>query len=793
MAYLTLTPNINYIRMKLTALSTLGMASLLTIMSSCTQSLQKADYQVIPLPNEIVSVKETPFKLRNGIIISYPSAEKGMKENAEFLADYVKQETGIILEPKADATGKKMIRLATGLASENPEAYRMKVNGGEILIEGASDAGVFYGIQTLRKSLPANQKSIEMPAAEINDAPRLSYRGMMLDVSRHFYSADSIKRYIDILAMHNINRFHWHLTDDQGWRIEIKKHPKLAEQGSIRKETVIGRNSGEYDGKEYGRGAYYTQEQIKEIIKYADERHITIIPEIDLPGHMLAALSIYPDMGCTGGPYAPWTQWGVSDDVLCAGNDKTYEFITDVLNEVIDLFPSEYIHVGGDECPKTRWAKCPKCQAKIKSLGLKAENGHTKEERLQSHVIRFAESVVSGRGRKMIGWDETLEGGLAPNATVMSWRGMKGGIEAAKLGHDAIMTPTDFCYFDYYQDTDTETEPLAIGGYLPLEKVYSFEPVAPSLTPEEAKFIVGAQANLWVEYIPTFSHVEYMVLPRMAALAEVAWTQPEKKNLEDFKQRLLSLMNHYDAYNFNYAKHLYNVSTLFEPNSADKCIDVTLTTVDNADIYYTLDGTTPTKASAKYNNVIKVSQDAELQAVAIRANGQSKVFKENILFNKATAKKITMNTEINKQYQFNGAITLVDGLQGNRNYKTGRWIAFVNKDMEAVIDMEEPTEISSLQVNTNVNWGDWIMDARGMSIEISEDGNSFREIASAAYPATKFEERNERNGIQNHTLSFEPVSARFIKVKMASEKSMPEWHGGKGKPSFLFVDEIIVR
>lgn len=777
--------------MKLSFLGAMSVASMLTLFSSCTEPAQKADYQIVPLPAEITAVSENPFKLRSGITVSYASNETGMKENAQFLADFIKQETGIVLDVKADANGPKMIRLEGGLENENPEAYRLRVNGDGILIQGASDAGVFYGIQTLRKSLPTNTKNIELPAVEINDSPRFGYRGMMLDVSRHFFTLDSLKRYVDILAMHNINRLHWHLTDDQGWRIEIKKHPNLTEIGSKRKETVIGRNSGEYDGKPYG--GFYTQEEAKELINYAAERHITIVPEIDLPGHMLAALSVYPEMGCTGGPYEPWTIWGVSDDVLCAGNDKTYEFITDVLNEIIDLFPSEYIHVGGDECPKARWEKCPKCQAKIKELGLKAENGHTKEERLQSHVIRFAESVVSGRGRKMIGWDETLEGGLAPNATVMSWRGMNGGNEAAKQGHDAIMTPTDFCYFDYYQDTDTETEPLAIGGYLPLEKVYSFEPVSSTLTSEQAKHIVGAQANLWVEYIPTFRHAEYMVLPRMAALAEVAWSRPELKNYTEFQQRLISLMKHYDVYQYNYAKHLFDVSVAFNPNNEDNCVDVNLTTVDNAPIYYTLDGTTPTAASEKYNGVIKVNQDCQVNAVAIRDNGTSKVFTENIVFNKATAKKITVLSNINKQYMYNGAATLVDGLQGNDNYKTGRWIAFVNQDLEAVIDFGQPTEFSSVQVNTNVNWGDWIFDARGMVIEVSEDGENFRQIARTEYPATTEENRAERNGLNEHALSFETANARFVKVTLASEKQMPEWHSGKGKPAFMFVDEIIVR
>lgn len=368
--------------------SLLGLTFAGVIFSSCTSGeTAKADYQVVPMPLEISAVQQSPFLLKNGVSIYYTAGNEKMKRNAEFLASYIREQTGIELKTQEGEGKSGGISLQLGLDNANPEAYQLKVTGDNVVISAPTEAGVFYGIQTLRKSVSVNKASvIELPAVDIVDKPRFSYRGMMLDVGRHFFTMDEIKTYIDILALHNINRFHWHLSEDQGWRIEIKKYPKLTEVGAYRKETVIGRNSGKYDGKPYG--GFYTQEQAKEIVDYAAKRYITVIPEIDLPGHMLGALAAYPELGCTGGPYEVWTQWGVSDNVLCAGNDKTIEFIKDVLAEIIEIFPSEYIHVGGDECPKIQWAKCPKCQARIKALGLKTDKKHTKEERLQSYVIQ---------------------------------------------------------------------------------------------------------------------------------------------------------------------------------------------------------------------------------------------------------------------------------------------------------------------------------------------------------------------------------------------------------------------
>ena len=774
----------------LSKLNLLGWSLAGLLMTACSnQPTTVANYEVVPMPLEINTTQQASFLLKSGVTVYYPAGNEKMQRNAEFLASYVKAQTGIELQVQAGEGGKEGIVLQLGLANDNPEAYQLKVDASQVVISSPSEAGVFYGIQTLRKAVDvAEGSNVELPAVEINDQPRFGYRGMMLDVGRHFFSMDEIKTYIDMMALHNINRFHWHLSEDQGWRIEIKKYPKLTEIGSMRKETVIGHNSGKYDGKPYG--GFYTQEQAKEIVAYAAERYITVIPEIDLPGHMQAALAAYPELGCTGGPYEVWTQWGVSDNVLCAGNDQTIQFIKDVLAEIVEIFPSEYIHVGGDECPKVKWSTCPKCQARIKALGLKSDNKHTKEERLQSYVIHEAEEFLNSKGRKMIGWDETLEGGLAPNATVMSWRGEAGGIEAAKQHHDVVMTPNTYLYFDYYQSKDTETEPMAIGGYLPIERVYSYEPMPKSLSPEEQKYIVGVQANLWTEYIPDFKQVQYMVLPRMAALSESQWCAPEKKNYEAFLQRVSRLVNIYAKNGWNYATHIFDVMLDLKPNTETGTLDAVARTIDNAPIYYTLDGSEPTTASEKYTDVIKIDKPCTLRTVAIRPSGSSKITKDEISFSKSSMKPITMLQPINKQYEFTGATVLVDGMTGNMNYKTGRWIAFYTNDLEAVIDLKEATEISSMTLHTCVEKGDWIFDTRGITVSVSDDNQTFKEVASEAYPAMK---ESDPNQIYTHELKFDPVKTRYVKVKALSEQKIPSWHGGKGNPGFLFVDEIILN
>lgn len=759
-------------------------------MCSCSGVKTDANYNVIPLPQEIVSTDDGQFTLNSNVRIVYPEGNEAMKRNADYLADYLKKATGNTYATEAGTDGRGNILLQLAQNADAPEGYQLKVNSDGVVITGASEAGVFYGIQTLRKSIPMVENSTPiLSAVEINDAPRFGYRGVHFDVSRHFFTVDEVKQFIDMMALHNMNRLHWHISDDQGWRIEIKKHPRLTEVGSQRKQTVIGRyNSGEYDGKPYG--GFYTQEQAREIVDYASKRYITVIPEIDLPGHMQAALAAYPQLGCTGGPYDVWTTWGVSDDVLCAGNDSVLTFIDDVLAEIIDIFPSEYVHIGGDECPKVRWEACPKCQAKIKELGFKTDDKHSKEEYLQSYIIKHGEKFLADHGRKMIGWDEILEGGLAQNATVMAWRGEGGGIEAARQHHDVIMVPNTYFYFDYYQSNDTENEPLSIGGYVPLEKVYSYEPSNTALTPEEQKYIIGIQANHWTEYIATFPHLQYMALPRWAALSEVQWSSPDKKDYKSFISRLPRLINIYKSEGYNYAKHVFDVSANYNVNSEDGVVDVSLSTLDGAPIHYTLDGTEPDGNSQIADSVIKINQNCTFKAVAVRPEGNSRVLTENISFSKSSCKPIVANQPVNKQYEFGGVSTLVDGLKGNGNYKTGRWIAFYRNDMDVTVDLLQETEISSVDFTTCVEKGDWIFDVRGITVEVSDDNKTFTKVFSEEYPEMK---ESDRNGLYDHHLTFAPVKARYVRVIAITEHNIPAWHGGAGYPGFLFVDELLIN
>ncbi len=759
--------------------------------ASCTAE-KEANYQVIPLPQEVSLTQENPFKLNENVLIAYPENNALLQRNAEFLSEYIQQATNYAPKTKAIAAGeqvKNAIVLGLDPSIANKEGYVLTTTPEGININGQTENGVFYGIQTLRKSIPAEAKeaTILIPAGEIKDEPRFSYRGMHLDVGRHFFPKEFMKKYIDLLALHNMNTFHWHLTDDQGWRIEIKKYPKLTEIGSQRSRTVIGRNTQEYDNTPYG--GFFTQEEAKEIVKYAQERYITVIPEVDLPGHMLAALAAYPEMGCTGGPYEVCPRWGIFKDVLCIGNDQTMQFLEDVMNEIIEIFPSKYVHIGGDEAPRTRWEKCQKCQARIKTEGLKADKNHTAEDRLQSYCMTRIEEFLNSKGRQIIGWDEILEGDVAPNATVMSWRGMEGGIKAAQLGHDVIMTPTSFCYFDYYQTADTKDEPLGIGGYVPIEKVYSLKPVPAVLTEEQSKHILGAQANLWTEYIHSSEHVEYMVLPRMAALAEVQWTQPEKKDFKDFTKRLARLMKFYQRDGFNYAKHVFDLKVDFTPDVTKKAVVVTLSTIDDAPIYYTLDGTEPTTASLKYTEPVSITETADFQAVVIRPEGKSKVVNKKISFNKATYCPIELTFQPSEKYKFGGAITLVDGMKGNDSYATGAWLGFVGGDVEAIIDLGQESEIKQVATNAIVDMSAWIMGSTGLVVSISDDNKEFREVAAKDIPA---ETNIDKKGVENYEITFDPVKARYVKVVIKRSPALPKGHAGEGKAAYMFIDEIEV-
>ena len=768
-----------------------GAVAAMAFLLPSTAMGQTADFNIIPQPQQVVADASAPFTLNSNTVIYVQTNSQDMKRNATMLASYIQEATGIRPTIGKLVKGSPAIILSIDKTISNAEGYRLNSDAKQIRIAGASAAGVFYGIQTLRKSLPlCNGKDthVSIPAVHITDAPRFASRGTHLDVSRHFVTADSIRQFIDMLALHNINRFHWHLTDDQGWRIEIKKYPLLTKIGAKREQTVIGHNTGKYDGIPYD--GFYTQQQIRDIVKYAADRYITIVPEIDLPGHMQAALAAYPELGCTGGPYKVWQKWGISDDVLCAGNDKVLAFIDNVLKEVTQLFPSKYIHVGGDECPKVRWKDCPKCQARIKALHLEAKDGHSAEERLQSYVITHASNYLKSLGRNTIGWDEILEGGLAEGATVMSWRGEAGGIAAAKQNHDVVMTPNSYLYFDYYQSLDKANEPLAIGGYLPLQRVYSYEPMPEELTAEEARHIIGVQANIWTEYMPTFKHMQYMALPRVAALSEVQWTQPQLKDYTDFTNRLIGLTHLYDRLGYNYAKHLYNVNIHIDSDTKWQELVVHMTTAGDAEIRYTLDGSLPTASSTLYTGAIHLQKSAKIRAAAFRNGKSSSVTAQDVTFNKATACPVKLLQPTHKSYTFNGGAALTDGLVGDKGFGTGRWLGFSGNDLEAVIDLKKPTEVSSVSLNTCVDKGSWIFDARNIEVSLSTDGVNFTSVAKHSLPAM---EKNSADNINTYELKFSQTKARYIKVYATSEHNIPDWHSGKGKPAFLFVDEISVK
>ena len=511
-----------------------------------------ADYNVIPLPQEVTLTQKGAFVLTGATPIVYPEGDEQLKNDAQFLSDYIADVTALRLTTTS-AKVKNAITLRLNKKVQSKEGYVITVDKKGVVIEGATAAGVFYGVQTLRKSIPVDKSLTEvtLPAVVLKDAPRFGYRGVMLDCARHYFPVKFVKQFIDLIAMHNMNVFHWHLTDDQGWRIEVKKYPDLAKIGSVREKTVLGHNSDVFDDTPYG--GYYTQEEAREIVKYAADRFITATPEIDMPGHMIAALAAYPDMGCTGGPYKVSPIWGIMPDVLCLGNEKTYQFCEDVLSEMMDIFPSEYIHLGGDETPNVRWKECPKCKA------LMAKENLT-PGKLQGYFTNRIEKFVNSKGRRIIGWDEILDGDINQSATIMSWRGTAPGARGAKMGHDVIMSPSSHVYFDYYQTRQGESqweEPLLIGGNLPIERTYSLEPVPEGADAETASHIIGVQGNLWTEYIAGPSLAEYQVLPRMGALSEVQWRPQGQKDFENYKVRQTRMLKLYDAYGLVYAKHMW--------------------------------------------------------------------------------------------------------------------------------------------------------------------------------------------------------------------------------------------
>ncbi|MEC3876781.1 family 20 glycosylhydrolase [Chryseobacterium salviniae] len=652
--------------------------------------------------------------------------------------------------------------------------YIINISNEMIMVIGKNPEGLFQGTQTLLQ-LIKNSEDGKIPALEIQDSPKFQWRGMHLDVSRHFFTVEEVKQYIDYLAMYKLNTFHWHLTDDQGWRIEIKKYPKLTQIGSKRKESMIGAYvDNTFDGKPYG-PYFYTQDQIKEVVKYAQERHITVVPEIEMPGHALAALSAYPNLACTKGPFEPATKWGVFDDVFCP-KEETFTFLENVLDEVIALFPSQYIHIGGDECPKTRWKECPHCQELIKKNNLKDEHG------LQSYFIQRIEKYVNSKGRKIIGWDEILEGGLAPNAAVMSWTGIKGGVEAAKSGHFAVMTPGSYCYFDHYQG-DPATEPNAFGGFTPLDKVYSYNPIPEELNAQQSKYILGVQANLWTEYILDFKQVQYMIFPRLFALSEVGWGTSDLNNYKEFEGRVIHEFKNLDKLGINYAKSIYNVSGKVIPS--ENHVAYQLSTSQNPDgIRYTVDGKDPSVNSENYKNPIPVSKSMTVKS-AYFENGQLKsaLSSQTFTISKTTGKKITLSEQPNENYSFGGAFTLVDGIIGNQKQLGKTWLGFQGKDVVATIDFSQKTQFSEIYFNTLDNRGSWIHFAKSAQIFISDNGTDFKLIKKIGKEEILSAKGKIRLNIGNQ-------SAKYVKVRIENAGIIPAGNPGADSKAWLFVDEI---
>lgn len=760
-------------------------AAMAAALFSCKEAQEgAADYAIVPQPQQVETDRQAaPFVLGKSTVIVIPEGDSEMETVAGFLNNYISQCTGYTLATSAQAQDGS-ITLTIDNSIENPEGYRLTVNSDGITIAGGSHAGVFYGVQTLRKASPLEQcDNIAFQQTTIEDYPRLAYRGMHLDVGRHFFTVEQVKQYLDLMALHNLNVFHWHLTEDQGWRIEIKKYPLLTEIGSKRKESLRTDGVKGTDGKPYG--GFYTQDEIREIVKYAADRYIEVIPEIDLPGHIKSALAAYPELGCTGGPYETAVEYGVHKDVLCVGSDKTLPFVKDVLTEVMQLFPSEYIHIGGDECPRDRWKECPKCQALVKAKGWKDTKEYEAEDKLQSYFMTEVEKFVEENGRRIIGWDEILAGGATPNATVMAWRNAEYGAEAAKKGYDVIMTPCGQLYF-------SAMEILNLPGDNAIRKVYDFNPVLDGMTEAEAAHIKGIQACLWSESVETMEQIEYRLLPRLAALAEITWTGFDKQGRDyyEFASRMFNIIKRYDKYGYNYYKGAFDVTSDYENDTLNRKLNVRLNTLGDRNIYYTLDGSEPTEKSLLYKEPFCIGSNAILKAKVIMPDEtDNNVLCDTISVNKATFCPVTLAGAPSPTYTYKGASTLTDGLTGDTRYNTGRWLGFLC-DLDATIDLGKATEVSSAAFRTDVSIGSAVMDITGMEVWCSADGKEFTKVAESTKPVL---EKNDRDGIYRHELSFDTQTARYVRIVGKVTPKLPEWHTWPGGDAFIFVDELYVN
>ncbi|MDN3580821.1 glycoside hydrolase family 20 protein [Mucilaginibacter flavus] len=728
-----------------------------------------------------------PYKVQKGAGIFTFSATTGIEleeninpHNLDFFKHYLKSVSGI-----NPSVNNKLVIPAINISIDSTrvlqkEGYQLIIKQKHITIQGHDETGVFYALQSLTQLIHVVNGKATVPVCTIEDHPRFAYRGMHLDVSRHFFTVQTIKKWIDLLALYKINTFHWHLTDDQGWRIEIKKYPLLQSISAYRDETIIGHKRDSphrFDGKRYG--GYYTQDEVKDVVKYAMQRHISIIPEIEMPGHALAALAAYPQLGCTGGPYKTATYWGIFDDVYCAGNDETFTFLQNVLDEVLPLFPSKYIHIGGDECPKTKWKTCPKCQKRIKEEHLKDEH------ELQSYFIGRMEKYLNSKGRQIIGWDEILEGGLTPGATVMSWTGEEGGIAAAKQHHDAIMTPEKYVYLDYFQSL-YGAEPIAGGGYTPLSKVYNYEPITKELTGDEAKYIKGVQANAWSEYMASPAQAERQLFPRMLALAEVAWMDKDNKDYKGFLKRLRNERPLLQKLNVN-AANTFDEITGDIGTAANRQTSLSLnTTLPGGKIFYTTNGSVPGVKSKLYTKPLTITSSGNIKA-AVLSNGRQtgRVYEQSFSIHKAVGKTVTLINQPKGTYNTGDISGLVNGVFGNKLYNDSQWYGFNGDDLDATVDLGSVQSVSKLGINILKYHWQKMWEPTQLTFEVSTDGKTYTEV----YRQTEFKE----NGINAVRANIAPTQARYIRVKGTNKGIIPPGEYIAGAKAWLLVDEIVVE
>lgn len=754
---------------------------------------------IVPMPAKM-QITGGNFELSAKTKIVANSNEE--KVVASFLNDYLNNYYGFRLNIVSN-TSNNCITLSRSLVAptnNSNEKYILTVTSKNISIVGNGNAGVFYGMQSLIQLLPVaniqpskSYVKLLLPCVNIEDEPRFQYRGMHLDVSRHFFPIEYIKKYIDYIALHKMNTFHWHLTDDQGWRIEIKKYPKLTSIGAWRDGTIIGRFPGKGNDNT-PHGGFYTQEQVKEIVQYAANRFITVIPEIEMPGHSMSALAAYPEFSTTPNitPKVPMT-WGLNgvENNVFAPTEKTFGFLEDVLTEVIELFPSEIIHIGGDECSKMWWKKDSASQQLMRAKNLK------NEDELQSYFIQRIEKFVNSKGRKIIGWDEILEGGLAPNALVMSWTGEKGGIHAAKEKHQVVMTPGGWCYFDHSQTKNEDS--VTIGSYLPLEKVYGYDPVPKELNAEEAKYILGAQGNVWTEYIGYPSKVEYMIFPRMSALSEVLWTPKEKKNWQDFENRLPQQLKRYELWKANYSKAYYDLQTSIEPTENNEGVKVSLTSKSPNPISYQLieipdnkqtwTAYPPIDKTQIYTKPFEISKNTALQAIQDISNTASTSTSLALFINKATGKKITSNKQPSPNYPGNGGLfSLVNGAKSIKGINSSEWCGWTSKDVELTIDLGKPTEINQVALNILDQKSSWIHPLLLQGIYVSDDGINFTELNDIDAPKVKPNEI-----LRRCDFGFAKRLTRFVKIKVSNVSKIPDGNPGAGKPAWMFIDEVEIN